>query len=814
MANRWIIRSADPVVVQSLTTALGLPSPIAQILAARGIHTPQAAHAFLRPGSGQLHDPFLFRDMGAAVERLAVALKTDEKVLLYGDYDVDGLTATALLCQVLRQRGLQVEYFVPNRFQDGYGLNPASLRKAREAGFSLVVTVDCGTREIEAAETARELGLDLIVTDHHLPGSRLPSVLALLNPLREDGTYPDPHLCGAGVAYKLAQAFILHQGGDAAEAERQLDLVAIGTVADIVPLLGENRILVRLGMRGLHQSGRPGIQALIEASQIVQEQIGVRQIGFQLAPRINALGRLGNASGAVRLLLTDDLSEAAEIATIMNEANSERQRLQEKVIEDIRRIANAEPDRFSAPVICLGRPGWHRGVIGIAASKVLDWHHRPVVLFSIEDGWAHGSARSIPGVDITHALGQCGDLLERFGGHDQAAGLTLRENNLPVLRNRLERIVEGMLPEGALEPVLEIDAEVRLEQLTEPLVEQLAELGPFGAANPRPVLAALDVCAGDTARIVGNGSLKLMLAQGNSMLDAIAFGQGHRLGGLDLNRLDAAFYPEVNEWRGRRSLQLNVIELRTHESPAPVAAPPVRCGDAPADFRGLRRCVPETLDRWFKELESVAPANDLAVVLDSNAAAERTVRKIESLGIRTAIGETLPEDLLSRPPETVWVLPGCCNPGRVLQGVADLRQVYSEAGIVVVFPREEMDRVAGLLHELYPDRERLLEVYRRLKIEFGREEFELEDAMLVLKAYSRNLLSACRKIFEELDLVTLHADRARMSLKPVRVRRDILMSPTFRQGQALREQWNAWIAALQGPEDAWIRYLNSNGQGS
>jgi single-stranded-DNA-specific exonuclease len=542
------------VVVQLLTAALGLPLPIAQILVARGIQTPQAAHAFLHPGTGQLHDPFLFRDMEAAVERLATALKAKEKVLLYGDYDVDGLTATAILCQVLRQRGMQVEYYVPNRFEDGYGLNSARLRKAREAGITLAVTVDCGTRELDAAETARQLGLDLIVTDHHLPGPRLPSAFALLNPLREDGAYPDPHLCGAGVAYKLAQAFIQHQGGDPAEAERQLDLVAIGTVADIVPLIGENRVLVRQGLRRLHQSDRPGILALIEAAQIVQEQIGVRQIGFQLAPRMNALGRLGNAAGAVRLLLTEDLSEAAEIAALMNEANNERQRLQEKVIEEIRRISNAEPDRFSAPVICLGRPGWHRGVIGIAASKVLDWYNRPVILFSIEDGVAHGSARSIPGVDITHALSQCGDLIERFGGHDQAAGLTLRENNLPVFRHRLEGVVEKMLPEGALEPVLEIDAEVRLEQLTEPLAEQLIDLGPFGAANPRPVLAAMDVCAGDTARIVGNGSLKLMLAQGNTMHDAIAFGQGNRLGSVDLNRLDVAFYPEVNEWRGRRTL--------------------------------------------------------------------------------------------------------------------------------------------------------------------------------------------------------------------------------------------------------------------
>ncbi len=814
MANRWSIRPADPAVVQSLTAALGLSTPIAQILAARGIHTPEAAHAFLHPGPGQLHDPFLFRDMKTAVERLAAALQAKEKVLLYGDYDVDGLTATALLCQVLRQQGLQVEYFIPNRFQDGYGLNPARMRKAREAGFTLVVTVDCGTREIEAVDAARQMGLDLIVTDHHHPAARLPAALALLNPQREDGAYPDPHLCGAGVAYKLAQAFIQHRGGDPAEPERQLDLVAIGTVADIVPLLGENRILVRQGMRRLHQSDRPGILALIEASQIVQEQIGVRQIGFQLAPRMNAMGRLGNASGAVRLLLTEEMSEAAEIAAIMNEANSERQRLQEKVLEEIRRIANAEPDRFSAPAICLGRPGWHRGVIGIAASKVLDWHHRPVVLFSIEDGVAHGSARSIPGVDITHALSQCADLLERFGGHDQAAGLTLRENNLPVFRNRLERIIEGMLPEGALEPVLEIDAEVRLEHLTESLVEQLNELGPFGAANPRPILAALDICAGDTARIVGNGSLKFMLAQGNMMLDAIAFGQGNRLGSIDLNRLDAAFYPEVNEWRGRRNLQLNVIELRTHEGPAPVAAAPIQNREAPADLRGLRKSVPETWERWLKELESAAPAGDLAVILEPDGAAERIRQKIEALGLPWTTADALITEGPTGEPKNIWILPGRKNPGWILQSVTNIRRIYPRAHTIVVCARNEVEEIAEALQEWYPDRERLLEVYRRLKEEFGRDEFELEDAMLVLKVYSRSLLTACCGIFAELDLVTPHSDRARMSLKPVRVRRDILMSPTFRQGQALREQWNAWIAALLGPDDAWSRYLNSNGRGN
>ena len=482
--KKWTIRPADPSLVHEMADRLKISAPVAQILVSRGFETPEAAYAFLNPGRARLHDPFLFKDMQPAVERLAQARDAKEKVLIYGDYDVDGITATSLLFQTMAALGFDLDYFIPNRFDEGYGLNPAPLKRAKEAGFSLVVTVDCGSKEVEAAQFARDAGLDLIVTDHHIPDSSTkPPAVAFLNPMRPDGGYPDTNLCGAAVAFKLAQGLTQHLGGDPAELDRHLDLVAMGTVADVAPLLGENRSLVRLGLQRLRQTDRPGIRALLDATRVVQQKIGVRQIGFQLAPRINALGRLGKAAGAVRLLVTEKDEEAVEIAEIMNEANSERQRLQEKVVTDIRKTANAEPDRFTAPVIVLSHPDWHRGVIGIAASKVVDWHYRPAVLFSIEDGIAHGSARSIPGIDITRALEQCSDLLERFGGHALAAGVTVQADRLPTLRRRLEKIV-GEMEEGQdLEPHLEIDAEVRLDEIDEALVNQLADMGPFGTGK-------------------------------------------------------------------------------------------------------------------------------------------------------------------------------------------------------------------------------------------------------------------------------------------------------------------------------------------
>jgi len=806
--KKWTIRPADPAAVRRLAETLGVSSPVAQILVARGVETPEQAYAFLQPTRGQMHDPFLFSQMDAAVDRLARALEQGEKVLLYGDYDVDGLTSTSLLLNVLRDLKCDVDFFIPNRFQEGYGLCVERLKQAKSKGFSLLVTVDCGSKEVEPLEQARRIGLDVIVTDHHVVPGPVPPAAAILNPQIAGSGYPDRNLCGVGVAYKLALALVRRLGGDEKRVDRHLDLVAMGTIADSVPLLGENRYLVREGLRRLRQTTRVGLQALIEVSRTVQEQIYVRQVAFQLAPRINALGRLGDASGAVRLLVTDRADEAGEIAGLMEEANGERQRLQESVLEHIRRLAGGEPERFAEPVIVLGHPHWHRGVLGIAASKVSEWYGRPTVLCSIEEGMAHGSARSVPGVHITNALAECAGMLERFGGHAMAAGLTFQADLLPRLQERLGSIVQQQGAGGEYEPALEIDAEVRLEEISEELIGQLQDLGPFGESNPRPVFVAHGLSAGDTARIVGNGSLKLMVAQGNALIDAIAFRQGHLLGALDLNRLDVAFYPEINEWRGDRTLQLNVIDLRTSEAPTPIGAPapPRPSAKAPVDLERVCRVSGDTLVDCWKAFDRRRRDRFAVVCLDT----EERKGDLEPFfkDARTVATELDPSEWrLDAPPELILVLPGRRGPDCVRQLARQLRRLFPEAELGWASVRSEIKDIRKTLDDLYPSRERLLDLYRKAREAFGEECFELDDAVLALRGLSRSHISSGLKVFEELELLERHADQNRMVLRRVRARRDLLLSPTFRQGQALHECWNSWLEALTGPDDQLARYL-------
>ena len=802
--KKWIIRPADPNLVQQFVEQLKIAPAVAQILVARGIHTPEGAYRFLHPSKTQIHDPFLFSDMTRAVERLEQALKRKEKVLVYGDYDVDGLTSTALLYGNMQKLGFNVDFFIPHRFQDGYGLQLKRLQQAKENGFSLIVTVDCGTREIEALENAREAGLDILVSDHHLPPDRLPPEQIILNPQVPNSGYPDPHLSGVGVAFKLVQALTQHLGKDISEIDSELDLVALGTVADVAPLIGENRILVREGIFRLQHPQRPGVEALSEVAQIIQESLGVYQIAYQLAPRMNALGRLGDASGSIRLLLTDDPDEAMKIARVMDEANRERQRLQDCVLQDIRKLADSEPDRFTAPLIMLSDEDWHRGVIGIAASKIMEWYDRPALLFSIEGDLAHGSARSRPGIPITRALEECRDLLDRFGGHECAAGVTLPKNRLPALQSRLEKIVGDWSEDNPSFPELEIDAEVRLEDLSEDLIRQINELGPFGQSNPRPLFVSHGVSAGDTARIVGNGSLKLMMAQGSTMLDAIAFGQGYQLGQVDLTGLDVAYHPEINEWQGRKSIQLNVVEMRTQETPTPVATPEV-ISSFPQGCR-IRKLSGENREDCFRIFEKQVGTRNAVLALDpANSEGQFQIggesTMIEVVDLDPQSWE------LQLDPEVVGMMPGRKGPEPTRRFLTDLLLRFPKVDFYLAVSRCDIQEIHQTLSELYPERKHLLEIYQGLKEVLKNKWFILDEVEPVFKGKTRSHLASCLKVFEELDLIERKANADQMMFKQARVRRDILMSPTYRQGQALRSRWIDWIQVLQGTEIQLTQYL-------
>lgn len=806
--RKWHVRAAPPHLVRALAEQLHIALPLAQVLVARSLTDPQQAYAFLHPSKAQLHDPFLFRQMPAAVERLQAALKRREKVLVYGDYDTDGITATALLTQVLLRLGFDVDYFIPHRLQEGYGLHTGRLEQAQREGFSLVVTVDCGTKETETAQRAQDIGLDLIVTDHHVvPKETLPPPI-LLNAQHPDSGYPDKNLSGVGTAYKLARALTQHLGEDPEAVDDFLDLVALGTIADVVPLTGENRLLVKEGLARLRNTRCVGLESLIEASQTVQDRLGVRQVSYQLAPRLNALGRLGDATAAVRLLLTENRDEAMEIASLLNEVNSDRQRLQESVLEDIRRRATGEPELFEQPVIVLSHPEWHRGVIGIVASKLAERYWRPVLLFAEEGEWAHGSARSIAGFHITDALSCCSELLERFGGHELAAGVSARVRQLPILQERLGKILEAQLTEEDLTARLVIDAEVRLDDLSEELIAQLAQLGPFGEGNPRPLFAAQGLSAGDTARIVGNGSLKLMLAQGNTLLDAIAFGQGFRLEAVDLNRLDVAFYPEVNEWRGQRNLQLNIVELRTGEGPPEVSDAASPGGDEPVPGCPVRKVAGKTLHECWKAFEQKCRGRSCVVLVDDVEWLKELDQAVSKARGRMTSDDPAQwaEDFA---PEAVLHLCGRGGPDRARRVMEQLSRCCPQAELYLGVPDSSVEEVRQTLEELYPGREGLLELYRKIQEAFAREDFEIEDAVTQLRKYSRAHLVSGFQVFEELDLVERHADGERLRLRRVRARRDLFLSPTFRQGQALRQRWADWLKALQGPEEQLACFLQA-----
>ena len=543
---------------------LSLPRPLCSLLVTRGLHAPEAAKSFLRPSLSELHPPGILQDLPRAVERILAALAVGETIFVHGDYDVDGMAGVALLTRWLRQMGGTVVPFVPHRLRDGYDVGAAGLEAAMAAGSSLLVTVDCGIRAHEALREAQALGMDVIVTDHHTPDRELPPALAVLNPNRADGSYPNRGLCGAGVAFKLCQA--LAEARDVREKELHplLDLVGMATVADLVPLTGENRILARFGLRALDRTRNHGLRALISQAGMDGEEVSAGMVGFVLAPRLNAVGRLGDADQGLRLLLTEDELEAGRLAREAGELNRERQEADRRILEEaLEQLAGSYDPRRDF-VVVLGSEGWHPGVVGIVASRVVELVHRPTVLVALEGNRGRGSGRSIPEFHLLEGIRACGHHLERFGGHHQAAGMELLRDRLPGFREALNLEARKVLERVDLRPTLRVEVDVGLGELSWDLHRYLRHLGPHGIGNPRPLFAARAVTLAVQPRTVGAGHLKLRLRQGGAELDAIGFRLAGRFppGILGQGPLDEVFQLQVNEYRGQRQLQANVKDLR------------------------------------------------------------------------------------------------------------------------------------------------------------------------------------------------------------------------------------------------------------
>lgn len=567
-SRRWIEPPLEADAHERLVRDLGLQAATASVLIRRGLRTPDAARSFLSPSASDLLDPLRLNEMDRAVSRIRLAIRRSERVVIYGDYDVDGVTATTLYLDFFKRQGLEADFYIPHRLKEGYGLNESAIRTLHNRGTTLLITADCGTTSVDEIRLASSLGMDVIVTDHHEAPSELPPAAALLNPKRADAGYPEKGLCTAGLAFKVIQALTGNLKTDG------LDLVALGTIADVSPLTGENRFLVKEGLKQLTEGRRPGIRALKEAAGLSEGPVKAGTVGFALAPRINASGRLTDAGDAVRLLTTQSMEEARRIAQSLNLQNRLRQEIEGRILDEACARVESEYDFQKDGCIVLASRQWHLGVVGIVAARLVERYHRPTVLLAVDsDGLAKGSARSISGFHLCEGLGRCRDLLIRFGGHYSAAGMTLREENIPALRERLSSAAFETLSPEDFQPKQMIDASVAWEDLTLRLVSELESLAPFGPANPEPTLLLREAVPVNP-RIVGNDHLKFSVKKRNGssgashsgFIDVIGFRMGDRTAVLkDGAPLDLVFIPERNTWQGREQLQLRLKDFRLSE---------------------------------------------------------------------------------------------------------------------------------------------------------------------------------------------------------------------------------------------------------
>jgi len=565
MDMKWVIENdLNKEDVYSLAAKLSVPHIIAQILVRRAIRDADSARKFFNPLIDQLYDPFLMQDMSKAVERLRRAVLSNEKVLIYGDYDVDGITSVSFLYLLLKEVGANIGYYIPNRQVEGYGLSSQGIEIAKERNIDLIITVDCGITGHEEIELARTEGIDVIVTDHHEPGLTMPNAVAVVDPKRHDCEYPFKQLAGVGVAYKLAQGLLIRLGIDDSILENYVELVAIGTSADIVPLVDENRIFVKAGLTSLNNTENVGIKALLKAAGLNGREIGTGQIVFIIAPRINAVGRMGDAQRAVKLLTTDDQAEADQISHILERENQHRKNVDEDAFHvAVEKAGDLFGDKAPSSIV-LYEEGWHTGVIGIVASRMVEKYHRPTILISVDDGVGKGSARSIPGFDLYESLKQCEDLFIGFGGHKYAAGLTIKEDKIAELVRRFEDIAEHELTPDLMAPKLTIESEIRLGIIDDKFVTLLKRFAPFGPQNMRPVFISRNLQIVGSAAIVGKNHLKFKVRQDGKVFDVIAFNMGdllYRLTPGD-SGLDMAYVIEENVFMGRHSIQLRAKDLR------------------------------------------------------------------------------------------------------------------------------------------------------------------------------------------------------------------------------------------------------------
>jgi single-stranded-DNA-specific exonuclease len=572
MEKRWVVKEkGDTAVVKQLAGALGVSESLANLMAQRNISSAEEATAFFNPSLDYLHDPFLMKDMNIAVDRISTAVKKNERILVYGDYDVDGTTAVALMYSFLKDQYSNVEYYIPDRYKEGYGVSFQGLDYAYQNNCKVVITLDCGIKAVEKVKYARTKGLDVIICDHHYPGDEIPKATAVLDPKQPGCSYPYKELSGCGVGFKLIHAYSRVHGIPFSEISQYLDLVAVSIASDIVPITGENRVMAYFGLKRLNESPRTGLREIIRESEVTKA-LTIEDVVFKIGPRINAAGRMETGSKAVDLLVSNDTKLATGISKEINNFNIERRSIDRTITTEAMRMIAEDQRTVNSRTTVLYNPTWKKGVIGIVASRLIETYYRPTVILTESNGFATGSARSVQGYDLYQAIEACSDLLESFGGHMFAAGLTLKKENIRPFMDKFEHYVNSTITEEQLVPRIFIDAELPFAEINEEFFKIMSQFQPFGPENMSPVFISRNVFDTGSGRMVGSSGehLKLDLCQesaGKKSFSAIAFNQANHFeyikGG---NPFDICFSLEMNEFRGNKNLQLNVRDIKTPDS--------------------------------------------------------------------------------------------------------------------------------------------------------------------------------------------------------------------------------------------------------
>jgi len=563
MEKKWVLKKTDQSIVQVLQQQLKIHPALCELLEERSINTFDEAKGFFRTSREQLHDPFLMKGMEKAVTRIKTAIEGNEKILIYGDYDVDGTTAVALVFSFFSTHCKEIEYYIPNRFTEGYGVSQKGIEYAVANQFSLIITLDCGIKSIALIQRAKELGIDTIVCDHHMPDELLPEALAILNPKQKDCSYPYKELCGCGVGYKLISAYAQRYDINQEQVDRHLDLVATAIAADIVPITGENRALCVLGLEKANNDPSIPLKALRYINKL-EKEFTISDLVFIIAPRVNAAGRMGDARKAVDMFITDDLDKAKELAMMLHEDNNDRRDVDRITTGEALDLINENEHHRSLKSTVVYRSHWHKGVVGIVASRLIEHHYRPTIVLTKSEGKVTGSARSIKGFNLFEGLNQCAEYLENWGGHYFAAGLTMKEENLDNFRIKFNEVVDAMVPHEMFQPAIEIDADLNIADMNDGFVNILKQFAPHGPENMRPVFLTRGVSDyKGLSAIVKEKHLRLVIYQGSGKtINAIGFNLAEKIGLVKSGiPFDILYHIEENEWNGNTSIQLKIIDI-------------------------------------------------------------------------------------------------------------------------------------------------------------------------------------------------------------------------------------------------------------